>query len=1289
MALLDTIKNFTFGKKKEDEDRFKQPNVIQRIQKATIDNPKLIPGQKVTLRNSARQVAGAAKDVAKATVPVTKGVGGFIGNVARDYLVERPISIGLDAINIVNDNTNQRNKLFNKNAEQIPKITEFKRPNNKVAKFFIGEDTIKPFSEQIQSGGGEVIFSKKGAESIGIPAAPAFLLAGVVNVGDAATDYLSLGTKPAAKKALKEVAEEVTEKGVIKNLDEFATVLQGFVKRFGKEIDADDMLKVIKTQYNLSDDIAKQFIKGQVIDGSNYTIQKQGGKIVANFGDDFAETLASPPVFKAAKEAVEKVTKETTENAFNTITSAPKKLYRAVDSTNDKAVLGLGRYYSDSIDTAKRFGKNIQEFILPDNVKLLDLSDNDEWTKFADAAMKDKGAEAVKIAKKMGTEKGLASMITDYAKKLGYDGIVGEKSTEGLVLFGDDIAQPVAKQAKEVVEEVTQNAIKKTDDISKRTAKKLDEIPGRAIFNELTEDQQRSLREVLEEPKVQQALEATYGKPLTFEEVKEAALTQDAFARRFGREYQENFISKANATANKLADKLAKNELDEETLQLIQTTNDLSSFASRFLNSMKITADGTSSISNEALKKILSVNKNTDEILAAAKNVDFDNPADVTRFYRTFVKPTLSEVLEEYRYFNLLSSPKTHVTNAAANLLQTSVTKPAVDLASAAIDPLYSKVTGKEQQYFFSEIPAYYKGVKESLPQAVADAKAVWRGEKFVGKPDLDRIATMNPITSKITGAVDGKQAWTTRALEAGDILFQTLIRGGAKEQIQERAAKTGVELTANQVDEAAQKAADYYLLRNALDPSNKSGQGTVLSAIDSWTASIYRLRKDHPRLGWIVPFVQTPMNQLKQFIEFTPGVGLVTLPGNTDKVSQLAKQVVGSTVFLPALNKAFKGELTWTAPADEKRRKEFYDSGRKEYSIKIGDEWVQYNRLGALGMPFALAAALQYQFQDARDIGDPAMQNIIEAFGNLTKYFADQSYLKAFGDLQDITEGNPFAINQFLSNIPRQYIPATGALGWLNRIIDPYFRKPDNPITAILRDIPGVSQTAPTYTDSEGNPSTRGGVLRRILNATLPFQISDYNPVYDLLYRTDTVEYQMGALERDFSNGKIDLKTVERGVNRALNNFATDLKRLGADVDQSKIPQIDIPKDAEGVKVPQEEEEPTGVTKEMIQGFEKQIPTLAQAIADGLTRKTPVPVVDGGTGSTASGTQNPDLVNLRALSKASSPAPSSIASSIDLTQIVDPYINQVDPLDIALVTLGEAPPSILKPPALDLSGIV
>jgi hypothetical protein len=579
------------------------------------------------------------------------------------------------------------------------------------------------------------------------------------------------------------------------------------------------------------------------------------------------------------------------------------------------------------------------------------------------------------------------------------------------------------------------------------------------------------------------------GEKLTHEEVIEAAKTSEILKNGVSREATLNFEAQLLKTRQNLAALAEAKTVTKEFIDNLRAVSSAGTDIARSLESMKIGAESEyATVKIKIMKDLIKAGIDTDDIVKAAEGVDFTKQKEATAFYRKFIKPNVSTILDEYRYMNLLSSPKTHIVNTFSNIIQVLGLSPMTKLASGSVDLVGSQLSGKERQYYFKQVPSFYRGVINSAPKATDLALAVIRGEGFVERPDLMRIGSGIEFLQVIP-----------RLLEAFDVFFRTMVYEGELE-----ALKTNSSLTEVEKIERAKAKSEYYVFRSPIDPENKTGQGALLSSIDKLTRAMYAFR-NVPMVKWFIPFVQTPMNIFKQGIEYSP-LGVGTLPGSKDKTEQLGKALLGSLVLLWAASKGVEGKLTWSAPRGKKEKELFYASGRKPYSILIGDKWVGYSKIGPLAYPLAMAAAFQYYMNESPEaLSDSDMEKFLSVSTGIVKFLSDQSYLQGIGDFQKYFSGDPYAIGKSTANIVSQVIPLSSLLRWANSIIDPFFREttkglsPQAIIDNVLRGIPGVSATLKPLKDSLGRPIKKEGVM---LNALSPITIGTKKTKGEILYK-------------------------------------------------------------------------------------------------------------------------------------------------------------------------------------------
>ena len=520
-------------------------------------------------------------------------------------------------------------------------------------------------------------------------------------------------------------------------------------------------------------------------------------------------------------------------------------------------------------------------------------------------------------------------------------------------------------------------------------------------------------------------------------------------------------------------------------------------FAGRLLQAQNIIADESATPMQKILALLDNAGIKEDKYLKDAVKVDWNNPTQVVQFYRKFVPPKFGEVLDEIRYSNMLSSPLTHIINTTSNFLQTAVVAPVEKTLSGVQDWGKSVLTGSERQYYARSGIDYAGGYVKSLPKAFKKAWNVLSGSETLVKPDFERI----PLGSK--GLLKAYSI-PLRALEAMDQFFKTLVEGGVTSELKHGPQK----LLLSQIADKATKEANYRLFRQAFDPNGELGQGPVLRMFDKWNSAIANVRR-LPGGKWVMPFLQTPTNILKQGIEYSP-LGVSTIPGAKAPIEQLSRAIIGTGVFLGAYQLAQNGLTSWESPSSETERELYYAAGMQPYSVKIGDKWVSFSKLGPLSYPIAMAAALADA--EKKNPDKDMVANLTSGVSGILGFFGDQSYVRSIGDLVDVIQGGvnvgPTALSAEGANLAGQLIPYKSFLTWLGRITDPTYRKASGFVDRLKKDIPIIGEKLEPYTDIYGKPSVRD---HHGLNAVSPYKVTQEKPQEKQMLD----KYQVGKVNR------------------------------------------------------------------------------------------------------------------------------------------------------------------------------
>lgn len=473
----------------------------------------------------------------------------------------------------------------------------------------------------------------------------------------------------------------------------------------------------------------------------------------------------------------------------------------------------------------------------------------------------------------------------------------------------------------------------------------------------------------------------------------------------------------------------------------------------------------------------------------------------------------VSDVIDEMRYNNMLSNPLTHLRNAINNLQQTFITRPATLLAE-----------GKPKEAIKYEI-----GALSSLPDALDNfLKTFKEGAKF-GKLDTEGLSQLEKFKPKRLGA------WNipSTALEAADRFFSTLIKGG--------------EMARGISKEEAERSAEYYLFRSGL---NEKKQGFLLNKIDDITRAAYQLRK--VGLGWFIPFIRTPMNVAKQWIEYSPA-GFATMIGAENKKEQFAKALLGSIITVIGAKLALEGRTTWSAPTDPTQKKLFYDSGRKPYSIKIGNKWVPMQYLGVYSWAVGIPAAIKEYTENSRTaLTDDQITKLTKILGSIAGFWSNQTFVSGLGSFVELAKGNTdYTLSKNLAFTASQLKPFNGLLRYISTVIDPIFRKPETFGQQMVSDIPFLTKTLPAYTNTLGEPSQRN-----LSNYIAPYAIGIENKQFEEPYLKRTEQLQENAL---INKTKSDLeKSGTSGQKTVGNKILLTTKDGVKVVDLSKVTPTD-----------------------------------------------------------------------------------------------------------------------------------
>ncbi|HEY8400390.1 MAG TPA: hypothetical protein VIK89_03960, partial [Cytophagaceae bacterium] len=212
-----------------------------------------------------------------------------------------------------------------------------------------------------------------------------------------------------------------------------------------------------------------------------------------------------------------------------------------------------------------------------------------------------------------------------------------------------------------------------------------------------------------------------------------------------------------------------------------------------------------------------------------------------------------------------------------------------------------------------------------------------------------------------------------------------------------------------------------------------------------------------NPGLKFILPFYHTPMKILGKVHQYTPLLNLFSksvradlsgINGERAKDMAIARTILGGTLYAIGWGLAKAGLITPTAKSPS-QRKAMQEAGVPEHAIRIGDTWVDINKLDpAPASFFGIMADLANIINDPH-LGEEDASSIATAIMlSITKNTLDKTYMKSLSDTLDAIygSGTESYLRRFIdTNVPfyglRKAIPST-KLGGLNPLYEEYYKE-------------------------------------------------------------------------------------------------------------------------------------------------------------------------------------------------------------------------------------------------------
>ena len=426
----------------------------------------------------------------------------------------------------------------------------------------------------------------------------------------------------------------------------------------------------------------------------------------------------------------------------------------------------------------------------------------------------------------------------------------------------------------------------------------------------------------------------------------------------------------------------------------------------RALAIQKLAYDEGASATDKAQKLVFEaidgqeITKDVALAMANARRIA-ESTGDFRPYYRLisqFRQPKFTEMVYEYWLNSILSHPVTHTANMVSNMVSLGT-----ETVTRAGQAVVGSLPGTKKVVPLGEAGAFAHGVVSGLTDGFSRA---WRALKYgASVEDISKLdQAYLPAIPGITGEIIRTP---TRALSAEDEIFKSILRSGEMNAQAYRTAwkegKRGKDLSMR-MKELLDNPTEQ-MLERAKKTAEAGTFQTELGPIGKW---VMDGRKKIPGFRYIQPFVRTPANLFKEAARISPlgfldtASKVVEGAGSEEIQKSFVKASIGTAIAAGVSSLYAAGLVTGSAPEDKDKARQFYESGKKPFSIKIGDTWVSVARIE----PFAtILGTTADVWRDIDSGADPkeAAANTINTFINLAD---DKTFMQGYADLLDVVTG-------------------------------------------------------------------------------------------------------------------------------------------------------------------------------------------------------------------------------------------------------------------------------------------
>lgn len=392
--------------------------------------------------------------------------------------------------------------------------------------------------------------------------------------------------------------------------------------------------------------------------------------------------------------------------------------------------------------------------------------------------------------------------------------------------------------------------------------------------------------------------------------------------------------------------------------------------------------EGFSKLANAAVGGESKFANQSDLMLSVADAIDMlDNDPLKIDFFLTNLKTqnatNLPDQLWEAWYNSLLSNPSTMSINAIGN----TVTNALYLIERSSALTMNGKSPSKLLAGYFKAVPEAFKTAVKTFKTEIPWDESTRRELGGTGLiPSWKKAADPDGIMRWRRAAVGEEGSFGGKQIRAPGRFLMAM--DDFNKMLMYRAHLTDVAATEGAAKGLVGKDLNKFIddFSNA-PPAAAHNQAKELGRTLTFTddpgqvvRGMMQIIEDVPMARAFIPFVRTPANMVRYAASMTPMLGKFTkrtsedlAAGGIRRTQAQARMAMGTGIMLMGAWGAYSGNVTSGGPVNPAEREKWMSS-HLPWSVKAGNQWIQFNRVDPVAIPFAAGVAFMEAWKATND---------------------------------------------------------------------------------------------------------------------------------------------------------------------------------------------------------------------------------------------------------------------------------------------------------------------------------